>query len=107
MRYRWYVGLGFDRDGNALPEGSQERHIDAALGKIIEIFGGVTMTRGFGAWKDDEGKVVREAQVTFEAIRDSDRIVWHEAEYIAGFLKGLFLQSAVLLTKEEVSHKFI
>ncbi len=101
IEHRWYVGIGFDKNGAVLTD--IEAKIEDGCKAVLLYFDGVTVTRGFGAWRDESGKVVREEQVTFStALTERSE----PAVKVAMMLKAIFSQSAVLHTSSVVTGTF-
>jgi hypothetical protein len=60
MRYEIGFGVGFDRDGQALPAGRVQQAIRAILVRASSVFGGCNLLNGQGAWVDGSGTLVLE-----------------------------------------------
>jgi len=92
----WYVGTGYMRDGSEFTEAGRELRMAAALAHFTREFGGVTVNRGVGAWRNGEGRVVEEGNVQFVTIAEVDA---ERVDRTARFLKALYRQEAVLVAE--------
>jgi len=101
---KFYIGTGFDANGN--PVGDVDRKLNAATSKLTAAFQGVTRYDHTGYWAENAAtSVVAESGVTFVTVVDFDALP--EVTVIAHYLRDLFNQNCVLVTRSEVFAEFI
>lgn len=71
---------------------------DAVTVDLVETFGGVTLTHGFGSWKDPRGVVVSEPVDIWTIHTSADGIPWREHVWL---VCRLYKQESVALVKVE------
>lgn len=117
MRYTFGVGIGFDRDGKAIHPEEVRQYIEAAIKRASELFGGCFITRGDGGWIDPAGKLIVEPGIVItvdvapykypiDTRIDGQRDVKRVNLY-AHYLRQLFNQSSVIVTRIESSSYFV
>jgi hypothetical protein len=117
MRYTFGVGIEFDRSGAPVQAAESVHYIQAATRRASEVFGGCFVTRGDGGWIDPSGKLVVEPAIRItvdvapykypvDTRVDGQRDVKRVNEY-AHYLRALFNQSRVIVTRIESSSYFV
>jgi hypothetical protein len=100
---KFYVGTGFDTHGVAIQVAPAL--IELAENKLCEFFGGGTVYQHSGLWQDSVGPVVREPGITLVSVVTSEQV--QSVTLVARYLKALFDQNCVLVTRSEVYAEFI
>lgn len=101
---KFYVGTGFDANGN--PVGDVDRKLNAATAKLTSAFQGVTRYDHTGYWAENsQAPVVKESGVTFVTIVGSESLA--EVSVLAHYLRDIFNQNCVLVTRSEIVAEFI
>lgn len=100
---KFYVGTGFDTHGVAIQVAPAL--IELAENKLCEFFGGGTVYQHSGLWQDSEGPVVREAGVTLVTVVTEVQLP--HIRSVAVYLRELFNQNCVLVTKTKIEAEFI
>ena len=101
---KFYIGIGFDANGN--PVGDVDRKLNAATSKLTAAFQGVTRYDHTGYWAENAAtSVVAESGVTFVTVVDSDALP--EVTVVANYLRDLFNQNCVLVTRSVIEAEFI
>lgn len=90
------VGVGEDRDGNAIAEARAAGALHEIKIRIIELSGGVTVRESAGAWATD-GKVISEKVVELLFYVDNNDRGVMDAEYVARYAKMILSQQCVAL----------
>jgi len=110
MKYKieFGFGVGEDRDGNVI---SIERH-ESALGAIrreaATLFGGYTLTRTEGGWRNPQGRLVEEPGYTLSVLTDypGDFPQWPMID-MAGHIKRELSQEAVYVVVHQCSWEML
>lgn len=100
---KFYVGTGFDQSGVAIQ--SAPALIELAERKLCEYFGGGTVYQHTGLWQDFVGPVVKEPGITLVSVVTEDQL--SNVRPVAVYLRSLFNQNCVLVTRSEVFAEFI
>ena len=101
---KFYIGTGFDFQGQ--PIGDVDRKLNGAVGMITKAFQGVTRYNHTGYWAENAAtSVVAESGVTFVTVVDSDALA--EVTVVANYLRDLFNQNCVLVTRSVIEAEFI
>lgn len=90
----WTIGIGEDRDGQAIVGDAADRMIDHARLMFASIYGGFTMVRGEGGWIDPSGRTVTEPCIVFTVHTDAAQ----DYRATARELRLIFRQDTVMLT---------
>lgn len=100
---KFYVGTGFDQHGVAIQ--AAPAFIELAERKLCEFFGGGTVYQHSGLWQDSVGPVVKEPGITLVSVVTDDQL--QHVRPVACYLKGIFDQNCVLVTRSEIFAEFI
>ena len=101
---KFYIGTGFDANGN--PVGDVDRKLNVATSKLTAAFQGVTRYDHTGYWAENAAtSVVVESGVTFITVVSADLLA--EVTVLAHYLRDLFNQNCVLVTRSEVFAEFL
>jgi len=101
---KFYIGTGFDANGN--PVGDVDRKLNAATSKLTAAFQGVTRYDHTGYWAENAATpVVVESGVTFITVVSGDLLA--EVTVLAHYLRDLFSQNCVLVTRSVIEAEFI
>ncbi len=106
MKYeiKFYIGTGFDANGN--PVGDVDRKLVTATAKLAAAFQGVTRYDHTGYWAENAATpVVAESGVTFLTVVGAESLA--EVTVLAHYLRDLFSQNCVLVTRSEIFAEFI
>ena len=84
----------------------QGQMADKVMGAFANLFGGCTVMDARGAWKNQNGKLVKEPVVLVEAFTDEAGANWHTDDVfvLAEEVCGLMGQESVALEVDEVLH---
>lgn len=98
------IGIGFDKVGRPILPVDADAKIREAGDFLTGEYGGVTVTRGVGSWRNSANVIIREASVGFMVIAEvTDRDVQDAGE----FLRQLFRQDTVLVSVADVTVMFL
>lgn len=107
------VGCGFDRDNNPISATDQGVAIVVVQQQGVDWFGGLTITRGEGVWRNN-GKVIAEPCLVIVAVVVTERISGRDdtsynqrARDYAQLVRTTFNQSSVVLAIDDCSLSFI
>lgn len=62
------TGIGLERNGKPLDPARRERAIEQLTTLALTLWGGVTITEGRGAWRNEAGTVFVEPSITFTTV---------------------------------------
>ena len=95
MLVRFYVGTG-----NVYSQGQLEEAIKVANQTAVDKFGGFTLFKSIGGWKN-EGSTHLEDSLVYEIATEEDELTlgWSTTAWFAGYLKGAFQQESVLVVR--------
>jgi hypothetical protein len=72
-----------------------------AVNLLTRRYGGVTTTRANGAWEAPDGRIIQETSYVLEVIVDDSLLA--EVVELAGTIKSIYQQSAVLYTTQALN----
>ena len=92
-------------DSTGAPLAPAERYeaVSYLYGLLSDRFGGASSFEGFGAWRDDTGAIVREANTFVYSFAPAADVVPEVLEGIARILARRLRQDAVMVSIEPVS----
>lgn len=110
MRFVFGVGIGFDREGNAL--GDTAQLVILAKIRACDTFGGCSITRVEGSWKNNAGVVVNEQGLAITVYVDTRKTAGRvktriDAIEYAKWLRTAFNQSSVMLSESDATVTFV
>ncbi len=101
---KFYIGTGFNANGE--PVGDVDRKLNAAASKLTAAFQGVTRYDHTGYWAENTATpVVVESGVTFVTVVGPEALP--EVAVVANYLRDLFNQNCVLVTRATIEAEFI
>lgn len=101
---KFYVGTGFDFQGQSLSD--VDRKLQGAAGMLTTAFQGVTRYDHTGYWAENAATpVVVESGVTFVTVVGPEALA--EVTVVANYLRDLFNQNCVLVTRSVIEAEFI
>lgn len=98
QRITFGIGTGEDKHGNPIWSDRARTITDSVRAYLVRRFGGCFIVDGFGAWKDDSGKVISEPGI--HCIVDLDSTEHNanvEARQTAIDLCGIADQTAIMV----------
>lgn len=108
MRVTFNVRIGEDRFRNPIPPGDVRAGLALALKIVSNAFGGVTLTRGIGAWLNHAGELVEEPCVSLATEASlPERAVKDTARMVAEDLRQVFNQQSVIVSVSHSDVEFI
>ncbi len=101
---KFYIGTGFDFQGN--PVGDVDLKLNGAVGMLTKSFQGVTRYDHTGYWAENShAPVVKESGVTFVTVVGAELLP--EVTVVANYLRDLFNQNCVLVTRSVIEAEFV
>lgn len=111
MKYRIDFGFGVseDRDGNTITIIRREEAMDEIKRVCMSLFGGYTLTRTEGGWRNPQGRLVEEPGYTLSVLAKSDTRYFDEdpIKSMAGCIKQQLAQEAVAATVIECNWEML
>lgn len=101
-RIRIYAGTGLKADGTKLGIIERVKAMEAIGRYASNVYGGFTMYRHTGSWKDGD-KLVTEDGITIEVLT----VLQTTGLTLADHVKHELQQKSVVLTCEEVNGRFV
>ena len=101
MRITIGAGIGQDKNGVALQAGQVHFAVTAIEDRAAAMFGGATILRTHGIWRDDKrGELAREAGVTVLIYTEDSPVVEQAARQFAEFVRDELGQACVAFVVE-------
>ena len=109
LKIKITTGLGFTKEGRKINANNTAEALKQAQKALSEAFGGCTMQQGEGAWLNDEGKLVVEPVICFEAcfLGINEPIAQALAEQAAADLRDALGQQCVVFEVLNVNARMI
>ena len=98
----FYIGQGFNKAGQAIPQELIQSREQEAFVYLIETFGGFTALYGIGGFKNGEGGTVEPTTAIVVLTEESDRSVENAGKH----LREHFDQTEVVYTIEDAPQTF-